>query len=73
MGKINEEEYETRVTDRLSSVEGGANSFSSLDNKIQKLNEILVKEAVDLLPSKPKTKRKTQTCGIESGNQASHL
>ena len=46
-GGINQEEYETRVTDRLSSVEGGANSISCLDNKIQKLNEVLVKEAVD--------------------------
>ena len=56
-GKINKEEYETRVTDRLSSVEGGADSINCLDSKIQKLNEILVKEAVDLLPSRPKMKK----------------
>ena len=56
--KIDKEEYETRVAGRLHSIQASANSLNSLDINITKLNQILVKEAQDLQPTRPKAKRR---------------
>ena len=55
---IDKEEYEMRVAGSFHSVQGGTDSLNSLDINITKLNEILVKEAQDLQPTRPKAKRR---------------
>ena len=56
--KIDKTEYRNILTHQLSLVNGEAESLSSVDNEIQKLNEILVRSARSLSSSKSKQTKK---------------
>ncbi|MCG8033052.1 MAG: endonuclease/exonuclease/phosphatase family protein, partial [Candidatus Thiodiazotropha taylori] len=56
--KVNKEDYKRRVTEELHSIQDATNSLSTMDIKVSKINEILVKSAKDLQPTRLKPKRK---------------
>ena len=70
-GKNDKEEYRVVVTNQLTSVSGKAESLSSLDSEIRKLNEVLVRSAKLLSSSTVKPTKKKKQLNLKFGLQKS--